>query len=157
MKAFDISTSRQGAWYARESRSVSRRKTGRLAAQGGCAYREWPPAILVAGRAAFARQGTLPSRADMVLHHRVERRQCSEPGEGPGFSGSGVVIINRLFRNTGREVAFACRRGRVLDERALAGLVRVPWFRWGFTRRFVSVVIVLRAVSVGADGKGADG
>ncbi len=80
-----------------------------------------------------------------------------EPGEGPGFTGSDVVIINRLFRNTGREEAFACRRGRVLDERALAGLVRVPWFRWGFTRRFVSVIMVLRAVSVGADGEGADG
>lgn len=105
MKAFDISTSRQYARYARESRPVSRRKTGQLAAQGGSTYREWPPAILVASRAAFARQGTLPSRAEAVLQHRVERRHCSEPGDGPWFTGSDVVIINRLVREAGWEVA----------------------------------------------------
>ena len=77
--------------------------------------------------------------------------------EGPLFTGSDVVIINRLVRAAGWGLAFACRGGRVLNERAHAGLVHIPASRWGFTRRFVSIVIVRRSAAVEADGEGADG
>lgn len=82
-------------------------RAGRMHLPGVAAgdTRRQPGCLRAPGNRSFSgRQGVAPPRRAQALFRA---------GEGPVFTGSDVVIINRLVRVGGWGVAFACRGGRV--------------------------------------------